>query len=68
MYNVCCTMVFMGRKEVEQKLAAMGWTFVGPASDARYDTWTKSGRTIVVPRHDILNDYTADRILQDAER
>lgn len=59
----------MGRKEIEQKLTALGFSNAGPARDARYDKWVHTdGRSVLVPRVDILNDYTADRILTEAER
>ena len=55
----------MKRKEVERRLSRAGWNFV--RHGGRHDIWSDGKREITLPRHNDLNEYTADSIIREAE-
>ena len=55
----------MKRKEVERRLSRAGWNFV--RHGGRHDIWSDGKREITLPRHNGLNEYTADSIIREAE-
>lgn len=59
----------MGRRELEQKLKALGYVRAGRRG-AKHVTWLRprTGTRVYVPQVDILNIHTAQRILAEAER
>jgi hypothetical protein len=70
-YNNSCTLEKKTQAELQQRLRELGWVLVGPdEEDPRYNVWQhpRRARKLWVPGHDIVNPYTADRILADAAR
>jgi predicted RNA binding protein YcfA (HicA-like mRNA interferase family) len=55
----------MKRRDLEKRLRELGWR---PARRGRrHDVWTNGEREIAVPRHNEINEYTAQAILKEAE-
>jgi len=54
----------MKRRDLEQKLRALGWLLV--RRGGRHDVWSNGERDLVVPRHNEINEYTAKAILKEA--
>lgn len=58
----------MKRGDLERKLKALGWFF--DHSGGKHDIWLHATKThqLYVPRHAIINMYTARQILRDAAK
>jgi mRNA interferase HicA len=56
----------MKRRDVERRLAALGWRL--ERHGARHDVWRRGERTEAVPRHTEINDRLASAMLARAAR
>jgi mRNA interferase HicA len=56
----------MKRRELESKLAALGWSFLRHGGS--HDIWSRGARTLSVPRHTEINEYTARGIIREASK
>ena len=59
----------MRRDDLEQQLSALGWQPSGP-SGANHVKWThpRKRHALFVRQDEVINVYTARRILDEAER
>ncbi|HEY1555273.1 MAG TPA: type II toxin-antitoxin system HicA family toxin [Kofleriaceae bacterium] len=59
----------MRRSELEAKLKELGWVPAG-TSGTKHEAWSHAGKShkVYVPRVDIINVATAERIIAEAER
>ncbi|MCX6561769.1 MAG: type II toxin-antitoxin system HicA family toxin [Candidatus Aminicenantes bacterium] len=55
----------MKRRDLENKLRALGWKICRPGG--RHDIWIRGDCEIAIPRHREINEYTAKAILRSAE-
>jgi len=60
----------MRRTDIEERLTELGWTSSGELSGKRHTIWRRRGTTriITVPTEDLINNQTAERLLEEAER
>lgn len=56
----------MKKRDVEKKLAEMGWWFLRHGGD--HDVWTNGNDLEYVPRHKEINELLAKKILRTAKR
>lgn len=52
----------MKRRDLEKKLAELGWKFARHGGS--HDVWTNGKETEPVPRHNEINEYLAKKILR----
>ncbi len=53
----------MKRRDLERRLKKLGWHVV--RHGARHDIWARGDYENAVPRHDEINEYTANAILKE---
>lgn len=56
----------MKRRDLEKRLKKLGWKL--SRHGRKHDIWTNGERDIAIPRHNEINDYTANAILKEAKR
>lgn len=61
-----CTVSLVKRRDLESKLAALGWSFLRHGGS--HDIWARETETMAVPRHNEINEHLARSILRRAAR
>ena len=65
-YTYRCTIRIMKKRDLENALRRVGWTFLRHGK--RHDIWTDGEREEAIPRHNEMNEKLARAILKRAER
>jgi predicted RNA binding protein YcfA (HicA-like mRNA interferase family) len=55
----------MKRRHLERQLHQLGWYLI--RHGRKHDVWTDGEHELAIPRHQEINEYTAEAIIRDAK-